>query len=135
MQKNQMLKVTGILMIVFGAIGIVVGLIALFGALALLAWIGGYALMLLLACVVATAAGAIQLAVGIIGVKNCGKPEKAASCLKAGIVALAVYALSIVLNLINGGNIGVLDIIFVALPILFIVAANQMKQAPAAPIE
>ena len=91
--------------------------------------------MLLLACVVATAAGAIQLAVGIIGVKNCDKPEKAASCLKAGIVALVVYALSIVLNLINGGNIGVLDIIFVALPILFIVAANQMKQAPAAPIE
>ena len=130
-----MLKVTGILMIVFGAIGIVVGLIALFGALALLAWVGGYAMMLLLACVVATAAGAIQLAVGIIGVKNCDKPEKAASCLKAGIVALAAYALSIVLNLINGGNIGVLDIIFVALPILFIVAANQMKQAPAAPIE
>ena len=98
MKGRKFLKVTGILMIIGGAFGIIGGIIALIGAGALAAVLETSAGGLLLASALILASAVFQLIAGIMGVKNCDKPEKAQSCLVMGVI---VAVLSVAGNIIS----------------------------------
>ena len=87
MKGKTFLQVTGILMIIGGGIGFIASL-ALGGLTTVLAIMGGEvdgmgALIALaaIAVVLSIIGSVVELVAGIIGVKNCGKPEKAGVCL------------------------------------------------------
>ena len=142
------LKVCGILMIIGGAISIVVagilGLVggAVGGALAQAgAELGEYeqaavatvAGASVVAAIVALVGGILELIAGIVGVKNCGNPEKATACIVWGIIVLVISIISIILS-IAGGNVQVGSLIVsiicsVALPVLYLIGAFKNKQA------
>lgn len=105
------LKVSGIIYIVLAAIIIISGLIVLAGG-GLLAAAGGSAGLGDAGAVIGVAggiigvvaiiAGAIELVFGILGVKNCDKPEKAQTCFVLGII-LVVFAAISLLGSFSGG--------------------------------
>ena len=93
------LKVTGILMIIGGGISIILGIIAALGVAAL-AYIsdGEISSAMLYASVALMIVSAVaQLIAGIIGVKNCKKPEKAGTCMVWGVIVavLCVFTCSL----------------------------------------
>lgn len=125
-----LLKVVGIIMIVFGAIGIIIALLAFAGS-AILDSVGVKAGVYYFASVVALLSAALELGTGILGVVNNNKPEKAQVCL---ICAIAIIALSFlgnfILPLIAGTGIGWFSfIIGLILPGLFIFGAIQNKNS------
>lgn len=133
--KGRMyLKVTGILMIIGGALGIIVDLIALVGLTALTAGLGGTGLaigIVAVAVVIAGVGSILEFIAGIIGVKNNNRPEKATTCLVWGIIVAAMTVLSTILSL-SGGK-GFSDVIFslilgLVIPVLYIIGAAFNKK-------
>ena len=125
---KMFLKVVGILMVVFGAIGIIVDFLAVIGSFALIAL--GASIMVLVTCVVALASAAIELAVGIIGIVNCDKVEKADLCLMGGIVTAGLCVLgSLILPIITpGSSVSVFGLLTgLVCPILFCIGALKNK--------
>ena len=124
------LKVVGILMIIFGALGIiVVGIIGLVGVLAASTLgIGVVTAAVIVASILAIIGGVIELITGIIGVKNCNKPENWKSCMIWGIISLALEVLSLILSFVgsnaSAGSIIINIIGGVAMPVLFIIGAK-----------
>lgn len=107
-----MLKVTGILMIIGGAISIIVSILAIIGIAAIAYLSDGSASLGLL-----YASGALlivssvaELIAGILGTANCKKPEKAKTCLAWGIVVAVLAVAGIILNAIGGGGFSVLSL-------------------------
>ncbi|MCL2677910.1 MAG: hypothetical protein FWE85_02530 [Clostridiales bacterium] len=133
-----MIKVTGILMIIFGSLGVFfIGIAILFLSLlsefndmfADIAEIAppSYALMVL-----SLAAAACMLAFGIYGVNNAGNAAKAQSIVYMGIILIAIAVIELIARSIedgiNGGSIFSLMIELV-LPILFIVGGSRNKSS------
>lgn len=138
-KSNKFLKVTGILMIIGGAFGIIVGIIAVAGVglLSGLAAEAGVSVGGLIISTILVLLGAIiELIAGIVGVKNAAKPEKAQTCIVLGII---VAVLSV------GGNIwsaaasaSITETAFsldvqglitgLVLPALFLIGAFQSKR-------
>ena len=90
-----MLKVTGILVIIGGAISIIASILAIIG-IAAIAYLsdGSASLGLLYASgALLTVSSVAELIAGILGTANCKKPEKAKTCLAWGIV-VAVLAVA-----------------------------------------
>lgn len=125
----QFLKVTGIIMIVVAAIGIIFGIVLLIGAIAANALADGALGLLVVAALIALVGAVIQLIAGIVGVKNCNKPEKAQTCIVWGAIVAALNVLSIVLTVAQGGDINVPSILGIVVPALFIFGAIKNKQA------
>lgn len=123
------LKVTGIIMIVFAALGIIFGIVLLIGAIAANALADGALGLLVVAALLALVGAVVQLIAGIIGVKNCNKPEKAQTCIVWGAIVAALNVLSIVLTVAQGGDIEVSSILGIVVPALFIFGAIKNKQA------
>lgn len=126
-----MLKVTGILMIIGGAISIIASILAIIGIAAIAYLSDGSASLGLL-----YASGALlivssvaELIAGILGTANCKKPEKAKTCLAWGIVVAVLAVAGIILNAIGGGSFSVISLITgLVLPVLYIIGAVQNKQ-------
>lgn len=124
------LKVTGILMIVFGSIALIMALIALLGVSAVVAlgaaellplWLYAGAILSLLSAVA-------EMVAGIIGVKNCKRPEKANTCMGWGIVVAAMCLLGQILNVAGGGSFDVFSLLLgLVLPVLYIIGAYKNK--------
>lgn len=126
----QFLKVTGIIMIVGGALGIILGIVALIAAIAANALAGGALGLLIVAALLALVGFVIQLIAGIIGVKNCNKPEKAQTCIVWGAIVVAFSVLSTILTVAAGGKFDVVSfLVGLVLPALFIFGAIKNKQA------
>ena len=142
------LKVTGILMIVFGAIAIVVtgiGIAAvgviekMANSLASMEGITvdealaeqGVSLGLLYMGMILSLVGAIvQLVAGIIGIKNCRRPEKAQTCLVWGVLVALFAVAGSILTPIAGGDFNILSLFTgLVIPVLFIIGALKNKQA------
>lgn len=123
------LKVTGIIMIVGGALGIILGIVALIAAIAANALAGGALGLLIVAALIALVGSVLQLIAGIVGVKNCNKPEKAQTCIVWGAIVAALNVLSVVLTVAQGGDIAVSGILGIVVPALFIFGAIKNKQA------
>lgn len=129
MKGRKFLKVTGILMIIGGAFGIIGGIIAMIGAGALAAVLETSAGGLILASALILVSAVFQLFAGIMGVKNCDKPEKAQSCLVMGVI---VAILSVSGNIISNVLGSSFDIMSYAtgliIPVLYIIGAVKNKE-------
>jgi hypothetical protein len=126
---STMLKVVGILMIIFGAIGIIISITA-FAGVALLDAAGANMGLAYVACVISLLGSVAELVTGIMGVINCEKPEKAQLLMTCAIVIIALSLLgNIIFPLIAGSGVSVVSfLIGLILPGLFIFGAIQNKQ-------
>ena len=130
MKGQKMLKVTSILMIIGGVIAIIAGVIAILGISALAALAGGTEGMGMLyaSTILVIVASVIQLIAGIKGVGACNAPQKAASCVKWGIVIAVLTVISIVLGLVGGGEFSITNLVLnLLLPSLYVYSAIQVK--------
>lgn len=123
------LKVTGILMIIGGSISIIMALVAIIGIAALIALGAGTAL-LYAAGILSILSAVAQLIAGIIGVKNCKRPEKAQNCITWGVIVAALCVLGSILTVIGGGSFPIFSLLLgLVLPTLYIIGAVKNKQA------
>ncbi len=130
--NNKVLKITGILMIISGAIGTVVGLLAMLG----IAVTGVAALnleisvaVLVLLTLLAIAGGIINLVAGILGVINASKPEKAKICIIFGALSLIILLLGNIIEFAADGGVNVLGLLRgVVLPALYLSGAFQNQK-------
>lgn len=130
MKGSKFLKVTGILMIVFGALALILSIVAAIGLAALVAlelntWQYTVAVILMLV-------GSIfEMIAGIVGVKNCNKPEKAGTCMVWGIIVIALSVLSNVLTLVgNPDNFSIVNLLTgLVIPVLYLIGAVMNKKA------
>ena len=70
-----------------------------------------------------------QLIAGIIGVKNCKKPEKAGTCMVWGIIVAVLCVVGTILNSVGGGSFSVFSLMLgLVLPVLYIIGAAFNKK-------
>ncbi len=130
-KSNGFLKVTGILMIIGGGLGLILGIIAVLGVGLLAAALGAEAALGLLtfAAILALVGSVVSLVAGIIGVANAAKPEKATVCIVFGILAAVLSVLGNVLTVAGGGNFSAMSLIIgLVLPVLYLIGAFQNKK-------
>lgn len=129
MKGRKFLKVTGILMIIGAAFGIIGGIIAMIGVGALAAVLETSAVGLMLASVLVLASAAFQLIAGIMGVKNCDKPEKAQTCLVMGIIVAILSVAGNVISNVLGSDFSAFNYaIGLVIPVLYIIGAAKNKE-------
>lgn len=132
-QGSKMLKVTGILMIIGGALALVIAIIAVIriaAAASLAAGVlgGGIIALAVIASILALLGGGIELAAGILGVKNWNQPAKAQSCIVFGAIIIALSVLSNILNLTSGSEFNLFTLLLgLVLPVLYLIGAVQLK--------
>ncbi|NMA07201.1 MAG: hypothetical protein GX928_05760 [Ruminococcaceae bacterium] len=128
--NGKLLKVTGIIMIVFGAIGIIVGLLAVVGAGAVAALVGASAGGLVFAALLSLLGSVLQLVAGIMGAANKNNPAKGGKCLVLGIIVILLAVAGNIMTVVLGGEFSVLGLVLGAvLPVLYIVGALQLKKS------
>ncbi len=128
MKTNNYLKITGILMIIGGALGIIVSIVALLGVAALAA-LGANSALLTVSSIVSIVGSVFELIAGIQGVKGAKDPAKGAKCVAWGIVIIVLEVLSQVLSVVAGGEFGVVSMIIgLVLPILYTIGAFKAKK-------
>ena len=129
--NNKLLKVTGILMIISGGIGIFVGIFTMIGlsvfteAIDVEMSIG----VLVLATILTIGGAIVNITTGILGVVNASKPEKAMICIIFGVLALALVLLTNIIDFVSGSGFNVKSLLRgVLLPVLFIMGAYQNQK-------
>ena len=129
MKGSKFLKVTGILMIISAAFGIIGGIIALIGAGALAAVLETSAGGLMLASMLILVSAVFQLIAGIMGVKNCDKPEKAQSCMVIGVIVAILSVAGNVISNVLGSDFNIMNYATgLIIPILYIIGAAKNKE-------
>ncbi len=129
MKGRKFLKVTGILMIVGGAFGIIGGIVAMIGAGALAAVLETSAGGLMLASALILASAVFQLIAGIMGVKNCDKPEKAQSCIVIGVIVAILSVAGNVISNVLGSDFNIINYATgLIIPVLYIIGAVKNKE-------
>ena len=129
MKGRKFLKVTGILMIIGGAFGIIGGIVAMIGAGALAAVLETSAGGLMLASALILASAVFQLIAGIMGVKNCDKPEKAQSCLVMGVLVAILSVAGNIISNVLGSSFNILSYATgLVIPVLYIIGAVKNKE-------
>ena len=129
MKGRKFLKVTGILMIIGGVFGIIGGIVAMIGAGALAAVLETSAGGLMLASALILASAVFQLIAGIMGVKNCDKPEKAQSCLVMGVIVAILSVAGNVISNILGSSFNILSYATgLVIPVLYIIGAVKNRE-------
>ena len=128
MKGRKFLKVTGILMIIGGAFGIIGGIVAMIGAGALAAVLETSAGGLMLASALILASAVFQLIAGIMGVKNCDKPEKAQSCIVIGVIVAILSVAGNVISNVLGSDFNIMSYATgLIIPVLYIIGAAKNK--------
>ena len=99
MKGQKLLKVTSILMIIGGVIAAIVGVLALLGisALVALAESAEGAGLLYASSAIIIVSSVIEFIAGIKGVGACSAPQKAAACVKWGIIIAVLYIISMII--------------------------------------
>lgn len=126
------LKVTGILMIIGGALSIILYIIAIIGIAALVYLSEGELSsgLLYTAGILGLVSAVAQLIAGIIGVKSCKKPEKAKTCIVWGILVIALTVIGSILNVVGGSDFSVSSLLIgLVIPVLYIIGAVKNKAA------
>ena len=130
MKGRKFLKVTGILMIIGGGFGIIGGILAMLGAGALAAVLETSAGGLMLASALILASAVFQLIAGIMGVKNCDKPEKAQSCIVIGVIVAILSVAGNVISNVLGSDFNIINYATgLIIPVLYIIGAVKNKEA------
>ena len=121
-QRNQMVFVMSILILIGGAINLFLGfgVVAAGRSYAMSSGLYGFY------CFILFLAAAYMIVLGILGIMNAAKPEKGAMLFYMGIGCLVIPIISLIINISVGGNAfsGILGFLF---PILFIIGANNLK--------
>ena len=129
MKGRKFLKVTGILMIIGGVFGIIGGIVAMIGAGALAAVLETSAGGLMLASALILASAVFQLIAGIMGVKNCDKPEKAQSCIVIGVIVAILSVAGNVISNVLGSDFNIINYATgLIIPVLYIIGAVKNKE-------
>jgi len=128
-QRNQILWVSSIILIVFAGIILLVGLAGIAVVIAAIAVGSGAAAMAAISLVIVLAGVIFQLYVGIQGVKNAANPHKGDFLFKLGIVLVAIQFISFIFTIANssGGSNPVTGVFGFLLPVLFTYGAYQLK--------
>ncbi|MFR3143313.1 MAG: hypothetical protein ACLTOT_03685 [Eubacterium callanderi] len=105
MKGKTYLKVTGILLLIGGILGVLCyGLLTLLLGVALVdQGAGSGAIPVTAIVVVYVIASIIQLVAGVMGIKGCNKSSKADGCFKIGIVVLIISILAAIVNMAGAG--------------------------------
>ena len=129
MKGRKFLKVTGILMIIGAAFGIIGGIVAMIGVGAMAAVLETSAGGLMFASVLILASAVFQLIAGIMGVKNCDKPEKAQTCLVMGIIVAILSVAGNVISNVLGSDFNAFNYATgLVIPVLYIIGAAKNKE-------
>ena len=128
MKGKSFLKVTGILMIISAAFGIIGGIVAAIGAGALAAVLETSAVGLVFASVLILVSAIFQLIAGIMGVKHCDNAEKAQSCLIMGVLVAVLSVAGNIISNVLGSSFNITSYITgLIIPALYIVGAVRNK--------
>lgn len=122
-----LLQVVSIIFIVFGAIAIIVSIIAIAGSALLTAYTGGMAAMLIVVSVIALASGVLELIIGIMGLKKCKDPAKANFFIIWGIILCAISLISLIMSFFVAFSWT--SLVGFILPVLYIVGGVMNKKA------
>ncbi len=117
------LKVVSILFIIFGAIATLLSIIGLVGSAALLGYVDALGGVLMVAMVVSLIVSALELILGIVGLKKCDDPSQAIFFIATGIVLCVLGLVSIIMSF------QVTSLIGFVLPLLYIIGGVQNKNA------
>lgn len=129
MKGRKFLKVTGILMIIGAAFGTIGGIIAIIGVGAMAAVLETSAGGLMFASVLILASAVFQLIAGIMGVKNCDKPEKAQSCLVMGVIVAILSVAGNVTSSVLGSSFNITSYVTgLVIPVLYIIGAVKNRE-------
>jgi hypothetical protein len=124
------LKVSGILMIIGGSIGMILGIIAVIGVGALVLLLGpeANAGFLKMAAFLALFSSIVSFIAGIVGVKNAAKPEKAMTCIVYGFLVVGLTLLGNILYVAGGSSFNSTSLVIgLILPALYLFGAYQNK--------
>jgi len=137
----KMLKVVGVLMAIFGAIGVITGLIAVFGAsVSQVLYYEMFRVEIGVATLVVDALVGLIVAIvvliaGIMGIKNAADVSKAGMLKSLGIVCAILAVIRavvgfILLSALGIGAMAIVTLIFgLVLPILYILGASKNAAA------
>ena len=134
MEGKNFLKVTGILMIIGGAIAIitsVLSLITIITMMAVIVYAGFSPLLAWITVILAFGGSILELIAGIMGVKYCDDPQKAKMLVGYGVIIVAICILNNIIGLIIGTEFSVVSLLVgLVIPILYIIGASKnMKSA------
>lgn len=126
---SKFLKVTGILMIIFGSIALIIAIMALLG-LGVLEAIGAPMGLLWASGIIALLGAVAEFVAGIIGVVNWNKPNKANICIGCGIAVAAMCVISNIFTLIGyPENFNVFSLLTgLVIPVLYLIGAFKNKK-------
>lgn len=137
LKGQKLLKVIGILMIIFGGLSLLFSIgIGFAAALILVSTIGSAALIMLGALPIVSAA--LELAAGIVGVSAAGMPSvrKIRTAVVLGVLVLVLSVASLAYSAINSAAMGVntytiaLDVVSgLVIPVLYLVGVFRYKNA------
>lgn len=124
---SSILKIASILFIIFGAIAALFSLLALLGSTALTSIIGGYSTtaavatggILMFASIIALAASALEVFIGVIGLKKCNDPSQANFFIVTGAVLCGLTLITMIMSF------SFLNLISFVLPVLYIVGGTM----------
>ena len=132
MNGHKFLKVTGILMIIGGALSAILGIVAVLGvaALAYIASAQTEAGMLYASTILLLVSGVVELIAGIIGVINAEKPQKAKACIVWGALVAVLSVAGTILGVVGGSDFSVSGLVLgLVLPVIYIIGAVKNMQS------
>ena len=132
MKGHKFLKVTGILMIIGGALSAILGIVAVLGvaALAYIASAQTEAGMLYASTILLLISGVVELIAGIIGVINAEKPQKAKACIVWGALVAILSVAGTILGVVGGSDFSVSGLVLgLVLPVIYIIGAVKNMQS------
>lgn len=111
------LKVTGIIYTVLGALSILGSLLILGAATGVFSVLGAVS-------------GVFYLVIGILGIRNCGRPENCGANFVLGVIVLVLVVIGLVVNVAVSGPTGAAySVVGLVLSILYLQGAKQNRDA------
>ena len=132
MNGHKFLKVTGILMIIGGALSAILGIVAVLGvaALAYIASAQTEAGMLYASTILLLISGVVELIAGIIGLINAEKPQKSNACIVWGALVALLSVAGTILGVVGGSDFSVSGLVLgLVLPVIYIIGAVKNMQS------
>lgn len=135
MKENKFLKITGILMIIGGALGILISIIGI-ASTPLVEAMGVDSGLLMVASIISIIGSIVELIAGIKGVKGAKDPAKGAKCVGWGITAIVIAIASEIITAVSGGDFSTSNLVIgLVIPVLYTIGAFKAKKAATAPAE
>lgn len=129
MKGKNFLKVTGILMIIGGSIGLIAGVLAIISVGTVASLLETSAGVLMFASVLILVSAIIQLIAGISGIRYCAKPEKSNACIIMGALVAGLSLVGTLMSVSLGNDFNIMSMIIgLVLPVLYIIGAVLNKK-------